>query len=228
METFSALLALCVGNSPVPGEFPTQRPVTRSVDVFFDLRLNKRLSKQWWGWWFETLSRPLWRHRNENPIDIRLSAQYVINAICDETMKIGQMYIPCFDTNAGNHDILHSLLRDYVINKRYDTLFGDLIPLIAAKSIDVNIFVITKRGTGYYVHNVKNVHGPSKNVMILKNGDHYDAILKVDNISVIPSEHRIRSMDSVVNAPNPLGNMSSSSSSSDQAEKTNWSFGFGI
>ena len=41
----SALLALCVGNSPVTGEFPPQRPVTRSFDVFFDLRLNKRLSK---------------------------------------------------------------------------------------------------------------------------------------------------------------------------------------
>ena len=27
-------------------EFPTQRPVTRSFDVFFDLRPNKRLSKQ--------------------------------------------------------------------------------------------------------------------------------------------------------------------------------------
>ena len=41
---------LC-GNSPVTGEFPAQRPVTRSFDVFFDLRLNKRLSKQRWGWW---------------------------------------------------------------------------------------------------------------------------------------------------------------------------------
>ena len=41
---------------------PAQRPVTRSFDVFFDLRLKKQLSKQWWGWWFETLSRPLWRH----------------------------------------------------------------------------------------------------------------------------------------------------------------------
>ena len=40
----------------------SQRPVTRSFDFFFDLRLNKRLSKQWWGWWFETLPRPLWRH----------------------------------------------------------------------------------------------------------------------------------------------------------------------
>ena len=64
METFSALLALCAWNSPVTGELLTQRPVTRSFDVFFDLRLNKRLSKQSWCWWFETLSRSLWRHCN--------------------------------------------------------------------------------------------------------------------------------------------------------------------
>ena len=64
METFSALLAICAGNSPVPGEFPTQRPVTRSFDVYFDLRPNKWMSKQSWGWWFETLSCSLWRQRN--------------------------------------------------------------------------------------------------------------------------------------------------------------------
>ena len=65
METFSVLLALCVGNSPVTGEFPTQKPVTRSFDVFFHLRLNKQLSKQSWGW-FETPSRSLWRHCNDH------------------------------------------------------------------------------------------------------------------------------------------------------------------
>ena len=64
METFSMLLAICAGNSPVTGESPTQRPVTRIFDVYFDLRLNKWLSKQSWGWWFETLSCPLWRHCN--------------------------------------------------------------------------------------------------------------------------------------------------------------------
>ena len=62
METVSALLAICAGNSPVTGEFPVQRPVTRSFAAFFDLCPNKRLSKQSWGWWFEPLSRPLWRH----------------------------------------------------------------------------------------------------------------------------------------------------------------------
>ena len=46
METFSALLALCTGNSPVTGEFSTQKPVTRSFGIFFDLHLKKRLSKQ--------------------------------------------------------------------------------------------------------------------------------------------------------------------------------------
>ena len=53
---------LCAGNSPVTGEFPAQRAVTRSFDVFFDLRPNNQLSKQSWGWRFETPSRPLWRH----------------------------------------------------------------------------------------------------------------------------------------------------------------------
>ena len=64
METFSALLALCEGNSPVIGEFPSQRPGARSFDVFLDLRLNKRLSKPSRRRWFDTSSRSLWRHCN--------------------------------------------------------------------------------------------------------------------------------------------------------------------
>ena len=67
MESFSTLLAICAGNSPVSGEFPAQRPVTRSSDVIFYLCLNKRLSKQSWGWWFETPSCPLKRHSNVHP-----------------------------------------------------------------------------------------------------------------------------------------------------------------
>ena len=56
METLSTLLAICVGNSPITGEYPAQGPVTWSFDVFFDLRLNKRLSKEWRNRWFETPS----------------------------------------------------------------------------------------------------------------------------------------------------------------------------
>ena len=65
MESFSALLALCGGGGFTgPGEFPTQKLVAQSFDVFFDLRLNKQLSKQRWSWWFETQSWSLWRQCN--------------------------------------------------------------------------------------------------------------------------------------------------------------------
>ena len=69
METFCALLAFSAGNSLVTSESPTRRPVTRSFDISFYLYLDKWLSIQWWGWWFETPSRPLWRHCNVFHID---------------------------------------------------------------------------------------------------------------------------------------------------------------
>ena len=87
METFSALLAICTGNSPVSGEFPAQRPVTRSFDVFFDLRLNKRLSKQPRCWWFETLSWSLWRHRNET-IPLKSSCSGIVSTKCRRTLAV--------------------------------------------------------------------------------------------------------------------------------------------
>ena len=91
METFSALLAICAGNSPVPGEFPTQRPVTRSFDVFFDVRPNKQLSKQSRGWWFETLSPSLWRHRNA-----LLGIGYWLRFICQSILPAGSVHFMLF------------------------------------------------------------------------------------------------------------------------------------
>ena len=79
MVTFSALLVICAGTSSVTGEFPAQRLMTRSFDVFFDLHLNKRLSKQSWGWWFETKSRPSWRHCIE--ISLKFVPQGPVNNI---------------------------------------------------------------------------------------------------------------------------------------------------
>ena len=63
-KNFPRYWPFCAGNSPVTGEFPAQRPVTRSFAAFFDLRLNKKLSKQSWGWLLETTWRPLRRHCN--------------------------------------------------------------------------------------------------------------------------------------------------------------------
>ena len=96
---------LCAGNSPVTGDFSSQRPVTQSFDVYFDLRLNKRLSKQSWGWWFETLSRSSWRHRNENlPTNIHnrlsvfLSPKFPLShwsAMCNIVLRSSSTYHPC-------------------------------------------------------------------------------------------------------------------------------------
>ena len=103
MEIFSAFLPFCVGNSPVTGQFPSQRQVTRSFDVFFDLRLNKRLSKQSWGWLFETPSRPfmaLWRDRNEMVEQANISLFSWINPARQDylshlinVLRSGQRYI---------------------------------------------------------------------------------------------------------------------------------------
>ena len=69
MEAVSALLAICAGNSPVTGKLPAQRPVTRSFGVFFDLCVNKLLSKRSRVWWFETPQCPLWRHcKDKEPV----------------------------------------------------------------------------------------------------------------------------------------------------------------
>ena len=65
METFSALLAICAGNSPVPGEFPAQRPLTRSFDVFFDLRLIN-------GWVNNRKAGDLRRYRAHHDVMVML------------------------------------------------------------------------------------------------------------------------------------------------------------
>ena len=83
METFSALLNLCAGNSLVIGESPSQRPVTGSFDVFFDLPLNKRLSKQSWHRWFETGNYMFWN----GTIGFLRSVKHVMRAfecICND------------------------------------------------------------------------------------------------------------------------------------------------
>ena len=74
METFSVLRAICAGNSPVTGEFPAQSPLTRSFYILFDLRLNKRLSKQSSGLWFETPWRSLWYQCN-----VKSNSEYYVS-----------------------------------------------------------------------------------------------------------------------------------------------------
>ena len=68
METHSALLALWAGNSPAIGLFSSQKPMTRSFEFFFDLRLNKRLSKRSRRRWCLKPSRSFWRQRDATEV----------------------------------------------------------------------------------------------------------------------------------------------------------------
>ena len=80
METFSALLAICVGNSPVPVNSPHRGQWRRAL-IFFDLRLNKPLSEQSWGWWFETPSRQLLRQCNGVQIPQAMYGQWCFTCV---------------------------------------------------------------------------------------------------------------------------------------------------
>ena len=92
-----ALLALCARNSPVTGEFPSQRPVTRSFDVLLDLLLNKRLSKQPCGRWFETQSPSLWRHCNVTLVhdkSVHLHSNYYMTLLDTGTISSIWLHFP--------------------------------------------------------------------------------------------------------------------------------------
>ena len=109
METFPALLAICAGNSQVTSEFPAQRPVVWSFDVFFNLRLNKRLNKQSGGWWFESPLHPLWRHSNViDFIDVTLVLWLLLTSTiskCNITVHV-MLHNSNFWTN-NRHPISH-------------------------------------------------------------------------------------------------------------------------
>ena len=88
------------------GEFngPRWIPGTKASDaelcVFFDLRLNKRLSKQWWGWWFGTPLCPLWRHHN---------GIVFIGCLCVDLVNLCQYKKSRLSWHLGSLDILGCL-----------------------------------------------------------------------------------------------------------------------
>ena len=93
-----------------PGEFPTQRPLTRSFDIFFDLRLNKRLSKQPWGWWFEKPSWSLWRQCNASTVKAKYGVSFVDSAF--DWYSVSSCNHHVFNISQRTHDaIITSSLR---------------------------------------------------------------------------------------------------------------------
>ena len=91
---------LCGDFHRSPVNSPQKRSMTRGFDVFFDLRLNKRLSKQRWDWWLETSSRPLWRH-------------------CNVLLKLDQSHASVPDGyDFSRHLLNHTKMMIFVISRR--------------------------------------------------------------------------------------------------------------
>ena len=135
METFSALLTICAGNSPITGEFPAQRPVTRCFDVSFDILLNKRLSKQWWGWLFETPSRPLWRHCN----DIRENRERVKMYIYDRILWF------CYDLVLPNFTYISNVTMAIAQSHYSDVIMWAMASQITCVSIVCSTVLFFRR-----------------------------------------------------------------------------------
>ena len=118
---------------PLCGEFIGHRwfPRTKASDDFFDLRLNKRLSKQSWGWWFETPSRSLCRHCNELPQlqDLTIYATSRSNCRCFSAVGMCITLVPyCYSCFSAKWSIVYTVA--IFIN-----IYHHLIKLIHSKLI---------------------------------------------------------------------------------------------
>ena len=114
-------------NLSVNGEFPSQRPVTRSFGVWFDLYLNKQLSKQSWGWWVEMPSRSLWRHFNEDPLNKSFSQKINVSYVEIRMFRVKWLKtMTSFVASPGHqypqycNNVIHSVYT--IIKKRSEVL----------------------------------------------------------------------------------------------------------
>ena len=129
---------LC-GELPVTGEFPSQRPVTRKFCVFFDLRLNKRLSKQSLSWWFETSSHSLWRHCNGVNIIYGIGTGVTSDVNEPPTTLVLSMWSRAVQIISG---CIHSLYVMFAFSRLLGTWHGTFVrrkPLTCGDRVNLNM-----------------------------------------------------------------------------------------
>ena len=115
MGTFSAKLTFFEGNLLVTSGFPSKRPAIRSFNIFFDLRLNKRLNKQSRRRRFETPSPLSWLHCNE----VMIRAMEYILWILGPHSRVEKSHIYIDEYNFTHESIINNW-RMYVMS--FDSL----------------------------------------------------------------------------------------------------------
>ena len=135
METFPALLALCEGNSPVTGEFPSQRPMTQSFGVFVFFICACKPSKRRW---FETPPRSLWRHCNVHIGHISSSFWQLLILLSDIRKISGERRVIPFIRNPVCH-------KQIIQNPSPAQIYPNLFPNYTHFTCPV-IFKLTRSG----------------------------------------------------------------------------------
>ena len=104
----------------------------------------------------------------------------LLNSIVSETYANLSAYVH-FLIDSPSSVILHGMMR-YVRNKVYDTVFGDLVPLIMSNAFDTNLVIITKAEHGHSFQTIEPCKaggsGDRTNVMLYKESDHYDPVVR--------------------------------------------------
>ena len=119
---FCVIGHLC-GEFSDPRWIPRQRPVAPSFDVFFDLRLNKRLSKQSWSWRFETPLCPLWRHCNTFVREYFRWTNIVLdNDLTHQSMETSSKYP------------FYAILKEYWVNSNGNKIYGNNLAVLFANT----------------------------------------------------------------------------------------------
>ena len=92
METFSALVAFGAGNSPATGEFPSQRPGTRSFVVFFNLGTN--------GWMDDRDAGNFRRHRVHYDVAVMFAVRQLVQEVLTNIVYVQYNHIRyCYKRN---------------------------------------------------------------------------------------------------------------------------------
>ena len=115
-------------------------------------------------------------HNSQNPHAKRLTNTDLIKLLTDETLNNTDTYLPFMENKDIN--VLMTGLNDYVVNKHYDTSFGDLVPGIFSNAMSINILIITKTVTGHMKQLIEcRSDSDTFNISVYKTGDHYDVIV---------------------------------------------------
>ena len=110
--------------------------------------------------------------------NIMISNDEILREVDNESRTHQNKYLPLFENNSET--IFRYEMNEYIVNKRWDSSVGDLIPVMLRDALALSIVIIFKDGMNYYCHKLPfyKESTESHTVYIYKQGNHYLAVVK--------------------------------------------------